>query len=119
MSNKTGNSSNSRVEVRIGDAERDAAINRLQKHFELGHLTQEEFEDRSTLAFKAKLGSELKTLFRDMPKLQEAPPKDVPKRNSSGLDSRGIITAVSSIPYWVWLMIVWTIILLGQLTGHR
>ena len=53
--------------VRIGDAERDEALNRLGDHFAAGRLTREEFDERSETAMGARFDSDLEPLFRDLP----------------------------------------------------
>lgn len=58
--------------LRIGDAERDAAISLLARHFADGRLTQTEHEERMALALKARYGSELDALFADLPRLDDA-----------------------------------------------
>jgi Domain of unknown function (DUF1707) len=54
-------------EMRASDADRDLALAELSEHFQTGRLTQEEFDDRSALALRAKSGRELSELFTDLP----------------------------------------------------
>jgi hypothetical protein len=54
-------------DIRVSDAERDRAIAELSEHFETGRLTQEEFDDRSGLALRARTGDDLRELFTDLP----------------------------------------------------
>ena len=53
--------------VRIGDAERDQAVAMLSDHFVAGRLTQDEFEERSEHATRARYGDDLTLLFDDLP----------------------------------------------------
>jgi hypothetical protein len=53
--------------LRIGDAERDQAVASLGDHFVAGRLTQDEFEERSERATKARYNDELAPLFADLP----------------------------------------------------
>ncbi|TDD29783.1 DUF1707 domain-containing protein [Kribbella turkmenica] len=53
--------------VRIGDAERDQAVAMLSDHFVAGRLTQDEFEDRSDQATRARYAGDLDLLFDDLP----------------------------------------------------
>lgn len=53
--------------LRIGDAERDLAVSSLGEHFVAGRLTQEEFEERSDQATKARYADEVDLLFADLP----------------------------------------------------
>ena len=53
--------------IRIGDAERDQAVAMLSEHFVAGRLTQEEFEERSDQATRARYADDLAPLFTDLP----------------------------------------------------
>jgi hypothetical protein len=55
-------------EPRIGDAERDAAITSLGEHYAAGRITKEEYDERSSLALRARTESDLKPLFVDLPR---------------------------------------------------
>lgn len=63
-----------RPEPRIGDAERDAAIQALGEHFAAGRITQQEFDERADTAMRARTDAELRPLFADLPRLQGPPP---------------------------------------------
>ncbi|WP_427889099.1 DUF1707 SHOCT-like domain-containing protein [Kribbella sp. GL6] len=54
--------------VRVGDAERDQAVAVLSEHFVAGRLTQEEFEERSERATKARYADEFEALFDELPR---------------------------------------------------
>ena len=54
--------------LRIGDAEREAAISSLASHFAEGRLTQVEHEERTELALSARTGRDLDVLFADLPR---------------------------------------------------
>jgi hypothetical protein len=54
-------------DIRVSDADRDRAIAELSKHFQAGRLSQEEFEDRSGRALRARTGGDLSELFIDLP----------------------------------------------------
>lgn len=53
--------------LRIGDAERDQAVAVLSEHFVAGRLTQDEFEERSDQATRARYTDDLSPLFADLP----------------------------------------------------
>ncbi|MGA4507005.1 DUF1707 SHOCT-like domain-containing protein [Propionibacteriaceae bacterium G1746] len=53
---------------RIGFAERDAAVEALQRHHAEGRLTAEEFEERMEAALQAKTRDDLAPLFADLPR---------------------------------------------------
>jgi hypothetical protein len=54
-------------DLRVSDAERDAALAELSEHFQAGRLTQEEFDERSGRALTARTGNDLRGLFTDLP----------------------------------------------------
>jgi hypothetical protein len=54
-------------EMRVSDAEREAATAELQEHFASGRLDQEELNERLAAAFAAKTRGELNALFTDLP----------------------------------------------------
>jgi hypothetical protein len=60
--------------IRIGDAEREAAISSLTSHFAEGRLTQVEHDERTTLALNAKTGRDLDVLFADLPRHGDTTP---------------------------------------------
>jgi hypothetical protein len=67
MSEHLPASAGKRGPIRIGDAERDRAVALLSEHFVAGRLTQEEFEERSDHATRARYGDDLTPLFADLP----------------------------------------------------
>lgn len=68
--------------LRIGDAERDGAIAALARHFADGRLTQDEHEERTARALKARTGADLRVLFADLPRLD--PPTPPQRRGPAG-----------------------------------
>ena len=60
---------NRSAELRIGDAEREAAVSALGEHYAAGRLTQAEFDQRSSQAYAARTNADLWPLFRDLPDL--------------------------------------------------
>jgi hypothetical protein len=54
-------------DMRVGDAERDAAANELREHFASGRLTQDELNERLDQTFAAKTRGDLSALFTDLP----------------------------------------------------
>ena len=53
--------------IRVSDADREAAIERLSRAFSQGRLTAEEFEERVAKACDARTMAELLPLTRDLP----------------------------------------------------
>ena|SRR3984957_3840476 len=66
--------------IRVSDADRDRAVTELSEHFQTGRLTQDEFEDRSGQALRARTGGDLRSLFTDLPSqpVFAAPPAAAP-----------------------------------------
>ncbi len=54
-------------EMRVSDAERDAAAAELREHFASGRLDQEELDQRLTAVFAAKTRGDLNAQFTDLP----------------------------------------------------
>lgn len=73
------------VPQRIGDAERDFAVEQLREHHSQGRLDSFEFEERMSKALEARTGPELARLFRDLPgpnpgaPVSSQPPPPVPQ----------------------------------------
>ncbi|WP_347349142.1 DUF1707 domain-containing protein [Nigerium sp.] len=55
------------VPRRISDGDRDAAVEMLREHFELGRLDESEFSDRMQSALAARTMQDLTPLFSDLP----------------------------------------------------
>src|SRR3989442_1320300 len=60
-------------DLRIGDADREAAAGALREHFAHGRLTLEEFQHRLELVFAAKTDRDLAAITRDLPHVAPAP----------------------------------------------
>lgn len=56
------------ADLRIGDAEREAAAGDLREHFAQGRLTREEFTQRLDAVFAAKTRSQLSAITSDLPR---------------------------------------------------
>lgn len=54
-------------EIRVSDAERDAAVRTLGEHASVGRLTLDELEERSARALAAKTRGDLHALLGDLP----------------------------------------------------
>jgi Domain of unknown function (DUF1707) len=55
------------LELRVGDRDRDAVVQRLQQAFAEGRLDDGEFDQRTRAALTARLSSDLVVLTRDLP----------------------------------------------------
>ena len=54
-------------EMRVGDAEREAAASELREHYASGRLTLDELNERLDKAFAAKTRADLNVLMTDLP----------------------------------------------------
>ncbi len=78
---------------RIGDAERDRAVDYLQEHMAQGRLDRDEFDERLSRALVARTQFDLEPLFQDLPE----------PRPSTALQTRAPFvappwTAASAVP---------------------
>ena len=62
-------------ELRIGDAEREAAAAALGEHFASGRLTHEEYDERSARVWSARTNADLLPLFEDLPAVGRRQPQ--------------------------------------------
>jgi len=53
--------------MRIGDAEREAAVRELGEHYAAGRLDAGEYEERTTAAYSARTAEDLAPVFVDLP----------------------------------------------------
>jgi TM2 domain-containing membrane protein YozV len=59
--------------VRIGHAEREAAVRALGEHYAEGRLDHDEYDQRVAAAYAARTAGDLAPLFKDLPRIGEAP----------------------------------------------
>src|SRR3984957_18015488 len=60
--------------MRASDADREALTARLRDHYAEGRLTQDELDERVSVALSAKTFGELRSLTTDLPGPAAAPP---------------------------------------------
>lgn len=53
--------------LRIGDADREAAMDLLGEQYSLGRLTKDEFDERSDVLWSARTRGDLAPVFADLP----------------------------------------------------
>lgn len=71
------------AELRIGDADREAAVADLGEHFAQGRLSKEEYDERADAVWSARTRSDLAPVFADLPGSAYAPgaqPRTGPSR---------------------------------------
>src|SRR5579864_288607 len=61
-----------RADLRVGDADRQAAVSELQRHYVEGRLTSEELGERVSQALNARTFGDLASLMYDLPPLTDA-----------------------------------------------
>lgn len=102
---------------RVGDAEREAAVEELRAHMVAGRLTLDEFDDRMAYALQAKTAQQLEELFDDLPddpnavagvSVWRAPPRKRPPAASPlRVAQRWMIILVPVL--WVTVFTGWTL----------
>src|SRR5271170_1057179 len=100
-------------QLRVSDAEREAAAGRLAEHFAAGRLDQAEFDDRVRRALNAKTRADMRGLFADLsetgvpagpelPRGGAGPPEDGPRGPGSPIEFR--LDAASGVPTYLQLV---------------
>ena len=104
--------------VRIGDAERDEALDKLGEHFAAGRLTREELDERTDQAIGARFDSDLEQIFRDLPDNAPAA-RALAVRARPGLPARpqrvGLSAAVMALVPLLVIALVASIVLHGPI----
>lgn len=79
-------------DLRVSDAERDVVATELGEHFQVGRLDQAEFDERLTLALRARTRGDLAGLLADLPIRRQPSPAparpEVPPSPRAGADLR-------------------------------
>jgi hypothetical protein len=92
--------------LRIGNAERTAAMKALDEHLAAGRLNVEEYADRSATAANATVASELSALFTDLPAphpdLPGAPPPPSPTAPLPAVPEKGTVASRASGAFEIW-----------------
>jgi hypothetical protein len=82
----------SEADLRVSDRERDQVATELGEHFQAGRLDQDEFDERVTLALRAKTRRHLATLMADLPRERQSGSPDKPAQDADqvwGAEGRG------------------------------
>jgi hypothetical protein len=69
-------------ELRVSDADRDAALAELSQHFQAGRLTADELDDRTSQILAARTGADLDDPLGDLPLLDAPGPSSWPPLGS-------------------------------------
>jgi hypothetical protein len=87
------------LDVRVGDAERAAVVDRLAAHFRDGRIDEEELEERTAAANAARTRGDLVKLEADLPE----PPKPVDLAAQRRRRRERIVSALT-IPAFLWVI---------------
>lgn len=103
-------------DLRVGDADRDAAAASLREHYAQGRLTLEEFNKRLDAVFAAATQSQLSALTRDLP-LAAVPSAPLPvtaagpRRERAGRERRtGSRARLGMTPLIIAALMTWLLI---------
>jgi hypothetical protein len=111
-----------RSRLRISNAERDDAVERLQRALDEGRIDLAEFDERSKAAYEAKTNAELDLIFADLPTDRaegKAVERTEPAAESaestaleavegpqlSGMMRAWIWVACTTVPVWLFVLI--------------
>ena len=93
-------------DLRIGDAERDAAMAQLREHFVAGRLTFDELTERIDLALLAKTQRHLDRLMADLPRPPK-PARPEPAEHAADQDAgRFLVFALLLFALATWILIM-------------
>jgi hypothetical protein len=103
-------------DLRIGDADREAAAAGLREHYAQGRLTLQEFNQRLDAVFAASTQRQLQALTRDLPDLA-APAAPLPltaagarRERARQQSRRGFRARLGMIPVIIAALIAWLLI---------
>src|ERR671917_799968 len=77
--------------LRIGNAEREAAVRELGEHYAAGRLDAAEYEERTTAAYAARTADDLQPLFADLPR--EQPTVAIPQQSTAAFPTTAVPVA--------------------------
>lgn len=120
--------------LRIGDAERDGAATALGEHYAAGRLTKDEFDERITHVWSARVQADLEPVLADLPRpiaQRRTPPTQAGQRSSHRRHPLLMVApilvvamiaaaVVSGMPWLLFgLFWFWAIAGSGHRRGHR
>lgn len=116
-------------DIRVGDAERSAALEQLSQHFVNGALSPDEFEQRTGEAAAARTRGDVAKLFADLPELaaprasapatrHEAELEDMLARGRKVQTADAVIWSVATIVFFLGLFVFdWSYFWLAFVAG--
>ncbi|MDK8797639.1 DUF1707 domain-containing protein [Corynebacterium sp. MSK044] len=101
-------------EIRVGDAERTAALDQLGQHFANGYLNVDEFEERTSKAAVARTRADVESLFGDLPASEQVGEKqsssteldDMLERKKKLDRAIGLLWSVTMVAFFVGLFVL-------------
>ncbi len=93
-------------DLRIGDAERDAAMVQLREHFAAGRLTFDELTERIDLALAAKTQGQIDRLMADLPRPLKADRTESARSESDPDAGRFLVFALLLFALATWILIM-------------
>jgi Domain of unknown function (DUF1707) len=97
-------------DLRIGDAERDAAMAQLREHFADGRLDLDELTERIDGVLRAKTQRQIDALMADLPRLSNLHPTNRPGEPDGELTDTGrylvLLLLLFALAAWL-LMMAW------------
>jgi Domain of unknown function (DUF1707) len=93
-------------DLRIGDAERDAAMVQLREHFAAGRLTFDELTERIDLALAAKTQGQIDRLMADLPRPPKADRTRSARSESDPDAGRFLVFALLLFALATWILIM-------------
>jgi Domain of unknown function (DUF1707) len=93
-------------DLRIGDAERDAAMVQLREHFAAGRLTFDELTERIDLALAAKTQGHIDRLMADLPRPLKAARTESARSESDSDAGRFLVFALLLFALATWILIM-------------
>ena len=122
-------------QLRIGDAEREAAITALGEHFAAGRIDDAEYEERSSTIWAARTAGALTPPFADLPEphptttATRSEPSARPRSAGPGwprfaplllLGPVIALVVVTKLPWFLILIAAWIVcVKVGRFGGHR
>jgi hypothetical protein len=93
-------------DLRIGDAERDAAITALREHFAAGRLNLDELTERIDGALAAKTQRHIDALMADLPRIRPQWPATRPAQAEPSDTGRYLVLMLLLFAIAAWLLMM-------------
>jgi Domain of unknown function (DUF1707) len=89
------------LDVRVGDDERQATVERLAQHFRTGRLSADELEERTAAANAAVTRGDLVKLEADLPAAPDTRPDPPAVDRAKRIRERAVSVAAISVFLWI------------------